>query len=156
MSCRRFRRRQRGIVLIVVVVCLVIAVALSVAAVGHIAAERRTEQANYRRLQASWLAEAGIERAAARLAADPEYVGETWAIPHGDFAEDCHGVVEIQVQAVDSHPQQRSVRVEADYRDTPEYHCRMVKQIVVDRDAILSQQSTEATDAGRPANGGSL
>jgi len=146
MGRRGFQRRRRGAILVVVLVCLAIATALSVVVVGHIATDRRGAQMDYRRLQASWLAEAGIERAASRLAADPEYTGETWNVSTRDLATGGSGVVSIQVEAMAGRPQQRSVRVEAEYADTPDYRCRHVKHILVDRDALPSQQPTKAPD----------
>ena len=145
MGHRDFQRRQRGAILVVVLVCLAVATAMSVVVVKQIAAERQAVQMNHRRLQASWLAEAGIERAAARLAADPKYAGETWTISANELAAGESGVVKIQVEAIAGQPERRSVRVEADYRDAPELNCRRVKQILVDRDAIRSPQSTKAT-----------
>ena len=108
------------------------------------AMERQAVQMNQRSLQASWLAEAGVERAAARLAADPKYAGETWIISAKELAADDDAVVRIQVETIAGQPERRSVRVEADYADAPEYRCRQVKQIVVDRDAILSRQPHKA------------
>jgi hypothetical protein len=172
MGCCDFQRRQRGAILIVVLVCLAVAAAMSVVVVRQIAAERHVVQMNHRSLQALWLAEAGVERAAARLAADPKYAGETWTIPaeelaagkrgqspfvhstrravpaNGDCplfpAADDGAVVRIQVETIAGQSERRSVRVEADYPDAPERRCRQVKQIVVDRGAVLSRQPTKA------------
>jgi hypothetical protein len=137
-------RRQRGAILVVVLVCLAVATALSVVVVRQTTAEHQVAQTSHRRLQALWLAEAGVQRAAARVTADPGYAGETWTISAKELAGDDNGVVRIQVETVAGQPQRRSVRVEADYPDTPAYRCRQVKRIVVDRDAILSRQQTKA------------
>ena len=91
MGCCDFQRRRRGAVLIVVLVCLAVAAAISVVVVRQIAMERHGVQMNQRGLQASWLAEAGVERAAARLAADPKYAGETWIISAKELAADDSG-----------------------------------------------------------------
>jgi Tfp pilus assembly protein PilX len=144
MGCRDFQRRRRGALLVVVLVCLAVATAISVVVVRQIATEHRAVQMNHRSLQASWLAEGGIERAVARLVADPKYAGETWTIPANELAADDSAVVRIQVETIAGQPERRSVRVEADYADAPERRCRQVKQIVVDRDAILSRQPTKA------------
>jgi Tfp pilus assembly protein PilX len=133
-----FQRRRCGAILVVVLVCLIVAAALSVVVVRQAAMERHAVQINQRNLQALWLAEAGIERAAARLAADPKYAGETWNISAKELAADDNAMVRIQVETIAGRPEWRSVRVEADSADTPEYRCRQVKQIVVDRNAILS------------------
>ena len=81
------------------------------------------------RHQARWLAEAGIERAAARLATEAEYRGETWQIsaaelPAGGQAASEPAIVEIEVQAPTASSGQRvderRLRVRAAYpRDLP-------------------------------------
>jgi Tfp pilus assembly protein PilX len=146
MGCRDFQRRRDGAILVVVLVCLAVATAISVVVVRQIAAERRAVQMNYRGLQALWLAEGGIERAVARLAADPKYAGETWPIPAKELAANDSAVVRIQVETIAGQPERRSVRIEADYTDAPQYRCRKVKHILVDRDAILSRQPTKASN----------
>ena len=149
MRCN-FQPRRRGAVLVVVLVCLAMATAMSLVVVRQIAAERRAAQMNQRSLQALWLAEAGVERAAARLAADPKYAGETWLIPAKELAAGDGAVVRIEVETIAGRPQRRSVRVEADYADAADCHSRQVKQIVVDRDAILSRQPTKALQLRPP------
>ena len=133
-----------ALILVVVLVCLAMAAAMSVVVVRQMAAERHAVQMNHRSLQALWLAEAGVERAAARLAADPKYAGETWIIPAKELAADDAAVVRIQVETIAGRPERRSVRVEADYADAADFRCRQAKQIIVDRDAILSRQPTKA------------
>jgi Tfp pilus assembly protein PilX len=137
-------RQQRGAILVVVLVCLAVATALSVVVVRQTTAEHQAAQTNHRHLQALWLTEAGVERATARVIADSAYTGETWTISAKELAGDDNGVVRIQVQTIAGQPERRSVRVEADYPNAPAYRCRQVKQIVVDRDAILSRQQTKA------------
>lgn len=129
--------RRDGAVLVVVLICLAVAAVIIVLVVKQAGEERRTIRTSHQGVQALWLAEAGIERAAAQLVADSEYVGETWAIPAEQLAGE-GGVVRIRVQAVAGQPEQRSVRVEADYPDAPTDRCRQVKQIVMDREAIRS------------------
>jgi Tfp pilus assembly protein PilX len=141
MGNRNSQRRRGGAVLVVVLVCLAVATAISVVVVRQIAAERRAVLTYERGLQALWLAEGGIERAVARLAADPKYAGETWAVPANELAADDRAVVKIQVETIAGRPERRSVRSEADYGGAGEFHCRKVKQILVDRDAILSHQT---------------
>ena len=119
-----------------------VATALFVLVVRQAFAERRAIEMSCSGLQALWLAEAGVERAAARLAADPKYAGETWTISAAELAGGDGAVVRIEVKAIADRPERRSVRVEADYPDAPEHRCRQVKQIVVDRDEIRSRGRT--------------
>jgi type II secretory pathway component PulK len=136
MRHRRFPRRRTGVVLIVILVCLAVAAAISLTVLKQAALERQAAQLNRRSLQAYWLAEAGVERAVARLAADRKYTGGTWTIAVKELAPDEHAVVKIRVESIAGQPERRSVRVEANYADASENHGRQEKQIIVDRDAI--------------------
>ena len=131
-------RRGRGAVLIVVLVCLALATALFVLVAKQAVAERRAIDRSCHALQSRWLAEAGVERAAARLAADPDYAGETWDLSAKQLAGNDDAIVRIQVEKIADRPERRSVRVEADYPSGPERRCRQVKRIFMDRDAIRS------------------
>jgi hypothetical protein len=139
------RKNRRGVILVVVIVCLTVAAAIFVLLVQRVAEERRALDGSQRALQAQWLAEAGIERAAARLVADPKYAGETWAIAAVELAATEGAVVRIQVKTVADRPERRSVRVEADYPDAPERRCRQVKQILVDRDDMVSRRQANTS-----------
>ena len=134
--------KPRGAILIVVLVCLMLATAMFVLVVRQALTQRQAMEISQRCLQASWLAEAGLERAAARLAADPKYAGETWTLSAAELAAGEGGVVKIEVKAITDRPERRLVRVQADYPDAPEHRCRQVKEIVVDRDAIRSRGRT--------------
>jgi type II secretory pathway component PulK len=88
----------------------------------------RTEQ---RRSQAEWLAESGLARAVARLAADRNYKGETWEIPAQALGGDWDGVVRINVETVENQPARRRVSVEADYPSVEEPRARQRKHLIV-------------------------
>jgi hypothetical protein len=117
------------VVLLVVIVCLTVAMVLGALVVKMAALERLAGDAQLRSTQAEWLAESGIERAAARLAANPEYAGETWSIPPAALAEG--GLVRIVVAPSPGEPGRRVVRVEAEYPNDPQYHCRCGKRVEI-------------------------
>ena len=75
-----FRANRRGAVLISVMVALALITALSVAWLRIAAGERRLLREQQQRLEAGCLADSALARAAARLAADPNYRGETWHV----------------------------------------------------------------------------
>ena len=58
-------------------------------------------------IQAAWLAESGLDRAAAQLAADPKYRGEVWTIPAEVFGGEDSAVVRIEVDSVAKEPNRR-------------------------------------------------
>jgi len=124
--------RRRGIVLLVILVCLAVASAIFVVLAKQAAAERRALQTHHWGVQAQWLAEAGVERAVARLAANAGYVGETWNVPAEELAGRHGAVVRIRAETPADQPDRRVIRVEADYPDDPQHRCRQVKQITAD------------------------
>ncbi len=75
------RPPRQGVALIPALVCLVLVGMLCALALRTTHTQRVVGIAEHRRLQAEWLAESGLARAAARLAADPSYKGETWDVP---------------------------------------------------------------------------
>jgi hypothetical protein len=92
------------------VLVLIFGALLAMAARGRVAL--RTEE---RRLQAEWLAQAGVDRSAAALAADPAYEGETWEIEPELLGGSAAGRVSIEVAAIEGAADLRGVRVLADY-----------------------------------------
>jgi Tfp pilus assembly protein PilX len=65
---------------VAVLVGLVVVASLIAAMLRVSLSHRRLVRDQERRLQAEWLAESGVRRALARLAANPDYPGETWSI----------------------------------------------------------------------------
>jgi hypothetical protein len=93
------------------------------------AAQREQVRDQERGLQADWLAEAGLQRAIARLGADPSYTGETWEIDARalDSADPATIVITVERPADDSR--RRTVRARADYPRDPPRRARRTRQI---------------------------
>jgi hypothetical protein len=106
-------------------VCLVILGMLQVLLVKTAFSARQVSREQAWRHQARWLAEAGVERAASRLAGDATYRGETWELPAGELyvagdRQSEPASVEIEVQAADVATAQRMVLIRAAYpRELP-------------------------------------
>jgi type II secretory pathway component PulK len=112
--------RKRGAALVVLIVSLAIAATLGVSLLRLAAIQRRSLEIHEWQAQAEWLAESGLERAAARLAADPAYHGETWTIPAEEEKGDrsvvlSGGEVTIRVEPVAGQEDRRRILIEADY-----------------------------------------
>jgi len=123
---------RRGAILILVLVCLAVATALIVGAVRLAAVSHRAAKTEGWNLQAAWLAESGLERAAARLAANPGYQGETWNVPRAHLDGRHGGTVVIEVLRPDAdQPRRRSVRIRADFPDDPDFRVRHSKQVLM-------------------------
>src|SRR5687768_7861668 len=124
MQCRQHATRslghrraseRRGAVMVAVLAALGLALALSVAMLQASAFERRLVRRQAWQGQADWLAEAALRRAAARLAEEPAWPGETWTVPPGDLGGPHGGQVTIAVTEVADQPGRRQVRIRADY-----------------------------------------
>jgi len=72
MNVQRFRSPRRGITAVAVLVCLVVVTLISGALLKVGLAHRAAVRAQERRIQAEWLAQAGLDRALFRLAASAE------------------------------------------------------------------------------------
>jgi len=79
------RSRRGGAVLVIAIACIAVASVIFLAILKTAVAERGAMRTLQWREQAGWLVESGLERAAARLTADPAYPGETWKIPAGQL-----------------------------------------------------------------------
>lgn len=125
-------RRRRGGAMIVILVCLAVAATVMLSLTRLAVANRRTMEVEAWQLQARWLVESSLERAAARLAVDSKYAGETWSIAAATFQGRDGAVVRIRVETVPNQPARRLVRAEADFPDDPQLRVRQAKQVVVE------------------------
>jgi hypothetical protein len=129
---RRAKTRRRGTVILIVAVFLFFATFITISLTTAMVREHRQMRLRQRQLQAVWLAESGIERAAAQLGLDSRYQGETWTLTAETAGQDFGGVVEIQIQAADELDRRRVVTVVADYPNEPPHRARHRKTVVVD------------------------
>jgi hypothetical protein len=105
---------RRGAVLIIALVCLVLIAAMGGTLVRWAAMEHKLLRAQESESQARWLAEAGIERAAAQLAANADYDGETWNIdaaqlPCGEAAR-----VRLTITPIENRTQRSTIEVDVE------------------------------------------
>lgn len=130
---RNPRRTRRGIALAPALVCLVLVGLLCAAVLRTAHIQRGLVASEEHRLQAEWLAESGLARAAARLGTDPDYTGETWEVAAKALGGNDAGVVRIAVKPMEKSAGRRRVRVEADYpRGEAPRRARHSKQLIVD------------------------
>lgn len=124
---------RRGIALFLLLVFLGLAAVFLAGWVNSAAIARRADRLAQSRVQAAWLAESGVARAAAQLARDASYQGETWRTPADQLAGGYIGVVEITTKRAGDadnigHVQ---VLVEAQLRDGEETVARTSKQVLI-------------------------
>ncbi|MDZ4783863.1 MAG: hypothetical protein SGJ19_26750 [Planctomycetia bacterium] len=111
----RPRSSKNGVaVLIVLVILMVFGVAMTLAMQTNLAARAESRRAAAR-LQAEYLATAGLELAQARFSRDAGYSGETWQVPAEELGGRDRAEVRIEIADVAEQPEQRRVIVLATY-----------------------------------------
>jgi Tfp pilus assembly protein PilX len=123
---------RRGAILLVVLVCLIVITLMCVALLRQGIMGRGQVQSEERRVQARWLAESGLERAASRLASDAGYQGESWKIKSDAIGGRWPGLVTITVASVKGHPARRLVQVQADYPSDATLRARERAQAMIE------------------------
>ncbi len=124
--------RRRGIAVLVAVVCVSIAAAVMVGII-HLALQGyRQAELDERRTQACWIAESGVDLAAARLRADHRYSGENWRLAAASIGGRHDAEVRIEVQPVDGQTAWRQVRVVADYPVDLPYRVRETREFRIE------------------------
>ena len=129
MKAARSKSRRRGLTAAAVLVCLMVVTLASGVLVKQGVAYREQVRAQERRLQAEWLAESGVDRALARLAAKPDYTGERWEVAAETLGRPA--VVTIEVDPPSAQHEDRIVRVRADYPPDPPRRIRCTREVVV-------------------------
>jgi hypothetical protein len=107
--------RRRGSVMVGAAVCLLLATVLLASALKLANTGRRQVRRDQLQLQANWLAEAGLERAASRLDTEAGYQGEIWKIAADDLDGQHAGEVLIKMSPEGNVEGARVVIVEARY-----------------------------------------
>lgn len=123
--------RRRGGALIVALAVLAVLAVVEGVVLKSLVAQRRSQREQAHRLQARWLVEGGIERAAARLAADADYRGETWQLTAEELGAQQPAAVDIEVQTDATSPDTRVVTVRGRYPPDLPYRVVYEKQVSV-------------------------
>ena len=92
------RDSSSGFVLAFVLICLTVVTIALAAMIGRMSQGHRQIKQRQRQVQAQWLAESAIDRAAARLRRDPSYQGETWQLSPADLGDRWSAQISIQIE----------------------------------------------------------
>ena len=125
------RTPKQGAALIVVLAGLAVTMVMFLAAMKLILVQRKSIELTAWRIQANWLAESGIQRAAARLAADANYRGESWNVSAEELGGRDGGAVTIRVEPTPDKADRRTVRVDADYPSDPQQRARVTRDVTL-------------------------
>jgi Tfp pilus assembly protein PilX len=118
-------------VLVVALVLLVLATLICGVLMKTGLAESRLVRHQAQELQAAWLVESGVERAAAKLAESRDYAGETWNLPAETIGGEWPATVLITIVKPQDETPRRTVRVRADYPPDERWRVRHNKEVVV-------------------------
>jgi Tfp pilus assembly protein PilX len=133
MIIARVDRPRRGLLAIAVLVCLLVLTIIAGALLRTGMAQRDEVRTLERRLEAEWLAEAGLRRALARLDADPAYSGETWNIEARELGAADAATVAIAVERPAGDADARTIRVRADFPRDPPRRARCSREITTSK-----------------------
>ncbi len=117
--------RRRGLALLIVLTAIGLASALGVSLLKLTMAQRQQAEQEQFHAQARWLAESGVNEAAAMLKADPKFTGRSWPVSAKDLSGRHAASVSIEVQSVENTPQRRQVTVIADMPAESEQRARV-------------------------------
>src|SRR2546428_2594757 len=122
---------RRGAAVLAALVCLVLATLLWAAILRVGLARREQSHSDEQKAQAEWLAESGLERARARLAASAGYSGETWTVSADDLATRSGGIVRIRVERVGGGRGRWLVGIQAPHPSESKRPMRGRKQVII-------------------------
>ena len=141
---RHAAHRRRGGGLVVAMVTLLVVTMLMGSIIRSLLVELRQNRQEVAQVQAHWLAEAAIDRAAARLRSGSDYQGETWKVDlplNATSATNSRGVVEVHVTpGEEGRP--TLVSVEAKYPDDPRRQVKVERAV-----SIPSSKKTQSKDS---------
>lgn len=111
----RSRRRRTGAILATVLVALLVVMMLGAALTNAFLARRQLVRESEWQQQGFWLAESAMQRAAHRLATEPDYAGDTWNLPPDQINGTRAGVASIRIEAVSEPQPGHRIIVDASY-----------------------------------------
>jgi Tfp pilus assembly protein PilX len=129
---REVNYERRGAVLVAVLVVMMVCSLLFGAMLRTNRDEHRLLRIYQQRLQAQELAQAGLERAAARFARDAAYDGEVWQLSAAELAGSEAAAVTIEIEPVTDRPRRRRATVLVDYPQALQRRIRHRHEALID------------------------
>jgi type II secretory pathway component PulK len=122
-------RKNRGFVTVAALLCLGIAGAIFVSLLHRLNTQRHEVDRLQRAVQARWLAESGLQRAAAQLANDAGYSGETWIVPANKLDGRRTAQVTIAMPGSTDETSEHSIHVSALFPDSKVNGVRITRRV---------------------------
>lgn len=107
----RSGRERRGLIAVIFLVVLLLVSLTMASLVRAMLTQRELVRSGSIRVQADWLAQSALNRAAARLKAEPAWSGETWNLTAEELRQTNAAAITIEVRKDESRSTRRQVRV---------------------------------------------
>lgn len=152
---RRASQNRKGAFLLIAMVCLMLTSGLLGTLLKMASANRNQAQFEAASLQAQWLAESALDRAAAKLSADANYPGETWDIKPEELGGPHAGQVVITAKPGDGSAL-RNVEVVARFPLESPRSVKRTRRLTIVASAPRAESETEGAlpaSAEKPEEG---
>jgi hypothetical protein len=128
---------RRGAFTVLVLVALLVAGMLVASLLRMALLQDRQLGYEQFRLQATWLAESGLERAFSRSSLEPDYAGETWRLEHDQLGGTAAATIVIRVEKEETNSRLRKIIITAVYPEEGPHQARLTRETTV----IISKES---------------
>ena len=125
------RVSRRGAVLVIVMICLLIVSLLMASLLKSALLQRRQTMKEQFRVQAEWILESALERAALQRLKNPEYQGEVWKISSADLGTRYSGSAKITLKATGVGDSLISIQARVKYPEKTILSVTRTKKIIL-------------------------
>lgn len=122
---------RRGAVLVIVMVCLLLITLLMASLLKSALMQRRQMIKEQFRVQADWLLDSALERAAQQRLENPEYQGEVWQIAPQELGSRYAAAAEITLKTEAAENSQLMIQARVRYPENAPFSVTRTKKIVL-------------------------
>lgn len=123
---------RRGFALVLSILSLVLFGLAAAVLVQSLDWQRGVVQSDAIRLQVDWLAQSAVNRAAAKLNEQPDYVGETWAVPATELDGTATAKITITAAKAAEPAKRHQVQIHVEYQRSGDVVARLTRSAVID------------------------
>ncbi|MFK7778083.1 MAG: hypothetical protein QM501_08185 [Gimesia sp.] len=122
---------RRGAVLVIVMVCLMLISLLMASLLRSALLQRRQVINEQYRVQAEWILESALERAALQRLQDPKYQGEVWKITPADLGSRYAGSAQIIIKREGNDGRRISIQARVTYPEQTTFSVTRTKKVIL-------------------------
>ncbi|WP_417390653.1 hypothetical protein [Gimesia sp.] len=125
------QKTRQGAVLVIVMVCLLLISLVMASLLKSTLMQRRQMLKEQLQVQADWLVESALERAARQRLSNPEYQGEVWQIDAEELGTRYAGSAEIELKSETDGAQRISIQARVKYPESQTFVITRTKKILL-------------------------